>query len=285
MSDRVLALLGTGIVPPDTPVLRADDFGVLRGDGCFETMRVADGTIDAFDAHLTRLARSARSLGLPSPDLAGWRALADDVVAAWTQPGEAILRFVLTRGVEGEAATPTGYALMSPLPDHLVRQRRDGIEVLTLSRGMPADAHARAPWLLGGVKTTSYAVNLAAQRYAQALGADDVLFVSTDGQVLEGPTSTVVWTQTGDTLCTTPTSLGILAGTTVQTLFGRAYGHGFDTAVRPTTVDDLQAATGLWLVSSVRGAVRVRTLDGRPRADDGGLTARVQAVLDFPVPR
>src|SRR5690606_2953038 len=38
VSNRVVAVLGRGVVPADTPILRADDLGVLRGDGVFETL-------------------------------------------------------------------------------------------------------------------------------------------------------------------------------------------------------------------------------------------------------
>jgi 4-amino-4-deoxychorismate lyase len=281
MADRVLGVPGVGLVDPDTPLLRADDLAVLRGDGCFETLRVHDGSALDVEAHLARLARSAAGLDLPEPDLKQWRALVGEMVAAWTEPGEATLRLVLTRGVEG-GGPPTAFALMGPLPESIPRQRRDGVRVVTLSRGTPADAHAASPWLLGGVKSTSYAVNMAALRHAQAVGADDVVFVSTDGQVLEGPTATVVWAE-GDVLYTPPVDLGILAGTTVRTLFDRAGGQDLRTGVRRATVADLHAADGLWLVSSVRGAVRVVSLDGTPHRDRGGLTPRLQAALGLPV--
>ncbi|HEX5497433.1 MAG TPA: aminodeoxychorismate lyase [Mycobacteriales bacterium] len=281
MADRVLGVLGTGPVDPDTPLLRVDDLGVLRGDGCFETLRVHDGVIEALDAHLARLRHSAAGLDLPAPQESRWRALIDEVVAAWAQPGEAVLRLVLTRGVEG-TGVPTGFATVSPLPDGIVRQRRDGVSVITLDRGMPADAHRGTPWLLGGVKSLSYAVNMAALRHARRVGADDVIFVSGDGQVTEGPTSTVVWARS-ECLCTTPVSLGILAGTTVGTLFARAGAHGFATRVAGATVDDLHAADEIWLVSSLRAAVRVSRLDGRERAD-AGLTARVHAALGLTAP-
>ena len=65
--------------------------------------------------------------------------------------------------------------------------------MVTASLGLPAELRGDAPWLLGGAKTLSYAVNMASQRWAQPAGADDVLWVSTDGYALEAPTSTLVW--------------------------------------------------------------------------------------------
>ena len=108
--------------------------------------------------------------------------------------------------------------------------------MITLGLGVPADFRAAAPWLLGGAKTLSYAVNMAALRYAAAQGADDVVFVSLDGQVLEGPTSTVVWSTDG-VLHTPPPETGILPGTTMARLFARAAEAGRPTAVTPGTVD------------------------------------------------
>ena len=63
---------------------------------------------------------------------------------------------------------------------------------MLLDRGYDSDVAERAPWLLLGAKTLSYAVNMAALRYARKHGADDVIFTSSDGRVLEGPTSTVL---------------------------------------------------------------------------------------------
>ena len=287
----MLGVLGIGLVDPAAPLLRADDVGVLRGDGCFETVRVADaasGELDGFEAHLARLARSAARLELPAPPAAAWRELVGAVLDGWPRPGEAMLRLVLTRGVEDAAGVPVpvGYALLVDVPTETVRQRRDGVRVVTLSRGVPADAHRQAPWLLGGVKTISYAVSMAALRHARSVGADDVIFVSTDGQLLEAPTATVVWA-TGGTLHTPPpAALGVLDGITVRTLFARAAGAGLGTAVTRGRPADLRSADGVWLVSSVRVAVPVLALDGAAVPADPDLTARVQraAGLRLPTP-
>lgn len=271
----LLGILGVGLVDPTTPQLRADDLGVLRGDGCFESVRLrATGELDDLEPHLDRLAGSAAALALPATDRGAWRELVAELVAAWDRPGEGVLRLVLTRGLE-EGGRPTAFGLLAPVSAEQLRQRRDGIRVLTLSRGLVADAAVEAPWLLGGVKAISYAVNMAAQRHAHEAGADDVIFVSADGQLLEAPTATVVWLR-GGVLCTPPAApLGILDGVTVRRLFGGA--HGFRTEVRRGTVDDLHGADGVWLVSSIRLAATVTSLDGKPLPVDADAAARVQA--------
>ena len=282
VSASLVAVLGIGLVEPTASILRADDLGVTRGDGCFEGCRVqttADGVsaVDKLDAHLARMARSARGMDLPF-DEAAWRELVALAAAEWTTPGEAALKLVLTRG-DGE--TPTGFLTISPLgPDHH-RLRRDGLRAITLNRGFGSDAFADAPWLLGGMKTLSYAVNMAAMREAERRGADDVIFVSADGQVLESPTSSVLWT-VDRTLHTIPTGTnGILGGTTQHLLFERAEAAGWTTRLTTATVDDLHAADVVWLTSSVRGPVDVIDIDGKQRVRNAEIDGEIRRLSGF----
>jgi 4-amino-4-deoxychorismate lyase len=280
----IVAMLGRGLVDPEQPVLHADDLGLDRGDGCFEGIRVLtdiDGVsqVDKLDAHLARFARSAASLQIEF-DETSWRALVATAVDAWTVPGEATLRLLLTRG-RMPAGPPTGLLTLKTAPALHAAQRRDGLRVVTLDRGTTSDGFADRPWLLGGVKTLSYAVSMAAYREAARRGADDVIFVSVEGQVLEAPTSTVVWAL-GRTLYTVPlTDTGILAGTTQRRLFDRAPQAGWRTAVTPATVHDLHAADTLWLISSGRGPVDVIDLDGKGRARDPDVVAEVRQLAGF----
>jgi 4-amino-4-deoxychorismate lyase len=269
-------MLGAGLADPAVPLVRVDDLGLLRGDGCFESILVRDGTAVWLDAHLSRLAASAARLDLPAPDLAAWRALAGQVVAAWSRPGEAVLRLILTRGPE-DGGPPTGFAMVSALSAKALRQRATGVHVLSLARGTPSDLPAAAPWLLAGVKALSYAVNMAAVRYAESKGADDVVFTSTDGHVLEGPTATVVWSA-GGALHAVPATEPILDGVTVRELFGAVAADGIRTAVAPATLADLHAADGLWMISSVRRIAVVLSLDGRP-CPDSPLTPTLRRAL------
>lgn len=267
-------MLDGTVVDPELPALRADDLGVLRGDGVFETALAVDGKPRKLEAHLDRLARSAAMLGLPAPDLAAWRRCVATVCSQCAQQGETVVRLVLTRGPEG-AGQSTGYVLASPVPELTLRQRREGVSVLTLDRGYPAGLGERAPWLLLGAKTLSYATSMAALRHVQAQGADDAVYVSSDGWVLEGPTASVVIAD-GRCLRTPPQAAGLLAGTTQLQLFDAAEAAGWTTKTEPIRVAELRAAEGMWLVSSVRQLVAVHTIDGVARpvsAQDGDLRA------------
>lgn len=289
MTTSLLAVLGTGIVDADSPVARADDAGLTRGDGCFEGCRLrrpagAPAQLDKLDAHLARMSRSAAALGIEFDEPA-WRALIADALEAWHGADEAAVKLLITRG-SITAGRPTGLVWITELAADYDRVRRDGISVITLRRGMPADAFAGAPWLLGGVKTLSYAINMAAAREAARRGADDVIFVSNDGIVLESPTSSVVWATDSDTamrtLHTTPTGdTGILGGTTQQLLFERALRSGWQVAHTEATVDDLHAADVIWLTSSVRGPVDVVELDGISRLRVPQLDTEIRALCDF----
>ncbi|MCW2568593.1 MAG: aminotransferase [Mycobacterium sp.] len=283
MPDRVVVMSVPGgtprVVPPGEPMLRGDDLGVVRGDGVFETLHVRGGRPFLLAEHLARMARSAERLDLPLPPVARLEALADTACGAWPAGREGALRLVCTRGPEG-GGEPTLFATVAGISDSLRAQRRDGVRVLTASLGVTAAARDAAPWLLGGVKSLSYAANMAAQRWAASQGVDDVLYVSSDGHVLEGPTSTVVW-RDGDVLATVPDHTGILPGTTAAHLLSLCASVGLTPELRMAVPADLVAADGVWFASSVRGVVPFTELDGKALEVDT-LTPRLRDLLGYP---
>ena len=269
------------------PLLFGDDLAAVRGDGAFETLLVRDGRACLVESHLKRLVQSAAMLELPEPDLVGWRRAIHIAVDHWSSQtaDEGALRLVYSRGRES-GSDPTAYLTINPLPQRVHDSRRDGVAAVLLDRGMPSSGVDAMPWLLAGAKTLSYAVNMAALREGARRGADDVVFVSSDGHILEGPRSTVVIATTGaegnPCLLTPPPWYPILRGTTQQALFEVARSAGYDCdfqALRPT---DLVGAQGVWLVSSITLAARVHTLDGqalRPSPLRGNLAALVEAAI------
>ncbi|MCT2223940.1 aminotransferase class IV [Microbacterium paraoxydans] len=269
-------------VDPREPIIRATDLGVTRGDGVFETAVVRGGRPQALEAHLARLERSAQLLGLPAPGRELWARAVRRAAAEVSRPGVlrdgeiASIKFAMTRGDEIDPAGPTGWVLGFAAEDpEAVRAR--GVAAVVLDRGYRHDVMETAPWLLQGAKSLAYAVNQAALREARSRGADDVVFVSADGFLLEGPRSTLIARLDG-TLVTPPPEHGVLPGTTQADVFAGL--AEVPSRVGPMMRDDLERADVLWLCSSTRGAVPVRELDGVARAVDPVLTARMNAVLD-----
>ncbi|MFK4483717.1 aminodeoxychorismate lyase [Curtobacterium sp. AB7] len=256
--------------------LQVQDLGITRGDGVFETITVVDGRPQALEAHLDRFGRSAAMLDLPAPDPDAWRQAIEAVCARLDPVREAFAKTVLTRGVEG-TDRPTGWVYAAPSVDSTAA-RTEGISVVVLDRGYRHDVERTSPWLLQGAKTLSYAVNMAALREAARRGADDALFVSSDGYVLEGTRANLIL-KVGDRLVTPRTDIGILAGTTQADVFRFAEQQGIETAYELVTLADLQAADALWLVSSVRQAAPIRSVNGDARAIDADLTDRINEFL------
>jgi len=222
-----LGVTGRGLVDPDEPAVFADDEAFLRGRAAFETVRVYRGRPFRLDAHLERLAESARRLGLPGVDLRGLRALVEAALGV-ARTADAVLRFYWTPGREGE----------------------DRASGLVLGSG-----------LLGGVKSTSYALNMVAVDEAKRRGADDAVFVGAERVVLECPTANIWWRR-GRTLLTPGLALGILAGVTRGVVLELAPELGYDVREGSFGLGEVSAAEEAFTTSSVREVMPVAALDG-----------------------
>jgi 4-amino-4-deoxychorismate lyase len=255
VSVLAVAVGGRGVVDPAEPVLRADDEALLRGRGAFETIRVYSGVSFRLTEHLERLARSAERINLPPVNVMHLRELATQAIEAAGEP-DVVLRLIWTPG-NGEG-DPTALALVSTLPPHHDALRERGQRLISL-RGIRADE----PWLLPGVKSTSYAVNMAAEAEARRRGADDAVFVDANGIVLEGPT-TNIWWRRGSTLYTPSLELGILAGVTRSAVIELAAGSGYAVEEGAYPLGELSGAEEAFTSSSVREVMPVVELDDAP---------------------
>ena len=215
-------------------------------------------------AHLDRLEASTRGIELPGVPRAELEELASLVLAQ--RPGtDAVLRFVWTGG--SDEGPPVGLAILSEIPAWIEDARARGVRVVSL-----LGVRAVAPWLLPGVKSTSYAVNMAAEAEAKRRGADEAIFVDADGIVLEG-TVTNVWWRYGRTLFTPSLDLGILAGVTRAAMFELAEAIGYTVEEGAYPLETLLGAEEAFTSSSVREILPWADLDGRafergPAADE-----------------
>jgi branched-chain amino acid aminotransferase len=255
------------LVEPGALALRADDHGITVGDGIFEAMKVIDGQPFALSRHLRRMERSAKGMAIDL-DLERVRVAIDQVLAA-NDLARARLRITVTGGpspfvtTRGEAG-PTVIVSTSPLSD------------------WPATADvAIVPWTrnehaaTAGLKTTSYADNVIALRYAHERDASEAIVANTSGELCEG-TGSNVFVGIGGELITPPASSGCLLGIT-RDLVVEWLG---DVVERPVPITALADADEAFLTSSTRDVQAIRAVDGRllPAAP-GPLTRRAIEVF------
>lgn len=277
-ADRVLAVLGRGLVDPDTPLLCADDRAVLLGESAFETVMVARRKPVLLAEHLQRLRRSAAALSIDAPSAEEIADLVSMAIDGFEHDNGS-LRLVTTPGPAGGSGTT--YALLSRAPAGHGDARRSGIKAVTLPLGVPAGLRAAAPWLLGGVKSGSYAVSAAAVREAERRGADDAIWVSSDGEVLEGTKSAIAWVRAGQLIGVPAAEVGVLPSVTWEIVARLAQTLGLSTPTRRARIDEVRGADEVMLLSSIRGIAPVIEVDGRPVSDGlpGPITRTLQKAL------
>ncbi|MFT8358316.1 aminodeoxychorismate lyase [Bifidobacterium aquikefiri] len=211
------------IVGAHERVVSPFDYAVTRGDGIFEATTVWRGTAISLQAHLRRLAHSAALMELPEPNIVEFSRAVDEVISHYDDPEPGpILRILISRGLDadtgvGRAGNGLPHVWMF-LDAQGALHETDPITLTALNRGYSSDITLRAPWLLNGAKTLSYAVNMAMHRECARRHVDDAVTVTEDGFVLECPNSSIV-AQYGNRLVTPNPNIGILHGTSQRELF------------------------------------------------------------------
>jgi branched-subunit amino acid aminotransferase/4-amino-4-deoxychorismate lyase len=257
MISRVLinGVVSEGLVP-------VTDSSVIRGDGCFEVIKVYSGRPFALDAHLDRLERSAKALSIAVPgreELSGW---IEDVAAS---DPDGVVRVMVTRG----SAVPG--AVQDPLTVVFSHDWVRGAGPVRLLP-VPAPWHAAGvDWELAGAKVLSYAANQSASRRATAEGFDDAMLTTVDGLMLEGPTFSVAWVVDG-AVETPGLELGILDSITRRVMLEIAEDLGLDVTQGAWALDRLQQAQEVLVLSTVREIQPVSAV-GRMRFGEGPVGA------------
>ncbi|HEX4323478.1 MAG TPA: aminotransferase class IV [Gaiellaceae bacterium] len=242
MKVLAVAVAGRGLVDPQAPVFAADDESLLRGRAVFETTRVYDGRPFRLDAHVQRLARSAASVRLETPDVDHCAELAQLVIDAAGIPDLALRLYWTGRTLVATAAA---------LDPELETQRERGLRLAVVRWSTGALARA---------KSMSYAENMAAQDEAVTRGADDALLVAHDDTILETPTANV-WLRQGSTLLTPSLELPILAGITRETVAELAPTAGFTIEEGRLPLDRIRVAEEVFITSSIREVMPVAAVD------------------------
>ena len=273
------------LLPADGPHLSAFDRGFQLGDGVFETLRARSGRPTELPEHAERLRRSAAGLAIPLAEDIESRLAAGiaELVAAEGldgPDGDASIRITVSRGVffgrgllppdEHPSATVViqAWPVGPTPPGHLER----GLHLISSSvRRDPENP-------LAALKTTSRADYVFARVEARTAGADDALFLTTDGYLSEA-TSANVFLVRGNQLATPALGCAILPGTTRSWILRWAEEAGLSAEEAFLTTRHVHEADEAFISSSVAGILPVTRFDSEPIGDGrpGPWTLRARA--------
>jgi branched-chain amino acid aminotransferase len=296
MSDaypRFVWVNGT-IRPADATHLSVFDRGFQLGDGIFETLRARAGHVTELAEHVARLRRSADGLAIELPADVGERVergiaelLAAEALAG--PDGDASVRVTVSRGpwpsrglLPPPQARPVttiviqAWPVLPPPPGHLDR----GLALV-------ASAVRRDPLNpIVMLKTTSRADYVYARLEARRAGADDAVFLTTQGYLSEATTANIFLVRRrpdGSTELATPgLDCAILPGTTRSWLLRWAAEAGLRPVEGQLPPDELAAADEAFVCSSVAGILPVTRFNGHPvgSGTPGPWTMRARAARE-----
>jgi branched-subunit amino acid aminotransferase/4-amino-4-deoxychorismate lyase len=261
-----------------TARVSALDRGLLHGDGLYDTWRSYDGAPFAVAAHVKRLAKGARRLGLPSPGPAALWERRSRLLLRRNGLRDAAVRLTITRGAAGEAlaparsARPTLLLHARALPPDLATRQAHGVAAVTL----PFPRDAAPAW--GTTKLLGQASAVVGRGIAARRGAAEGLYVTPEGEVTEATGANLFVVERG-AVVTPPVGAGILPGVTRALVVALAHRIGLPIREQAVSVARLRRAGEVFLTASSIEIVPVVRLDGRVvgRGRPGPVTRLLQA--------
>lgn len=253
------------IVSGERAAVSLFDRSFLYGDSVYETLRAYGGVPFALGEHLARLYHSMRRLRLtPNVERDTIEARIEGTLAA-AKVRDAYIRVIVTRGTGTDFGLASSldnpgpvYVLVKAYKPPPAEWYENGISVMIpVVRRLGRDA------LDPSIKSGNYLNSILAMLEAKEAGADDAILLNSSGMVTEATTSSLFAVVDG-TVVTPPLSAGILDGITRRHLLAALRETGQPAAELNLTAADLERASELFVTSTLKEVVPVRTLDGAP---------------------
>ncbi|HKI50555.1 MAG TPA: aminotransferase class IV [Geothermobacteraceae bacterium] len=244
----------------ETPLVSAVDGGFLYGDTLFESLPVRDGRALFLREHLDRLELSARLSQFPFDRSAITALLREALAQSPFASGR--LRLTLSRGEFQGLTFPTGASrpllTVAPYSESTPAQREQGWRAVS-APNQRVNPLSHLPQLKRG----SYADCLYAFNHARSCGADEALFFTPEGQLLEGSISNILLVKDGQ-LRTPQLGSLVLAGVIRRQLLSIAEEMALEAVETELQEAELFAADEVLLCNSLMLIMPLAELDGRP---------------------
>lgn len=246
--------------PAGAPVITVDDGGFLFGDTLFETLLVRDGKPLFLAEHLDRLELSAHLSAFLFNRAAATALLGQALANIPLAIGR--LRLTLSRGACNGLVFPTTPAeiilTLAACAEPTDHQRQTGWRAIS-APNQRVNPLSHLPQLKRG----NYADCLYAFNHARRCGADEALFSTPEGELLEGSLSNLFLVRAGQ-LQTPPLGTLVLAGVVRRQLLDIAQSLGLAPVEMRITRADLWHADEVFLSNSLLLLMPLAELDGRP---------------------
>ena len=239
-----------------------DDRGFLFSDAVFETALLYRGGFFGLRQHLERFAESARTMRIAAPTVDEVDRIVREVVRR-NNLHDANIRVTLTRGVTSPLLLVTARAADPARLEHA----QAGWNIITAVTRRPSIRSIPAQ-----LKAVGRTYALLARHEARDAGVDDVLLLTDDDHVCEGPTWNVFW-RTGALLYTPALDAGVLAGVTRSIILELAAASGLHVREGLFNRSKLDEADEIFATMTSTGIVPFRTLDGRSLPADASAAA------------
>lgn len=258
------------VLPADATFLAPGQVGFLNGWGVFSTMRVREGLLFAYDRHWKRLVRDAKLLRVPMPSSAEWLHTQLRKLVEANQAADATLRLAIIRNKGGPFEGP---GLEKPFEligfTTGLKTWGDSVQLGLVEQGR----HAQSPF--AGTKVTSWCQNLAMYETAQEQGFDEVVLLNERGEVSEC-TSANIFASFGGKVVTPPLSSGCLPGITREILLECIVADGVTVSEQVLNPLDLEAADEVFITSTTRELLMVKSVQGLKIQQSGQSRAKLQ---------
>lgn len=289
--------------PAETATVNVRDRGFLYGDAAFETLRVYGGTVFEWQAHLTRLRKTAEILGMANavPDDADLSARIRETLAA-NDFADAYVRLSVTRGIQSGKLTPNHEVAPTVviIAKELPRGGHDGSPVWDGSatvrtvqtqqisdEAIPASAktHNYLNGILARLELRRDADDGSPDRTTTAevgtnQSADEALLYDHENYLVEGTTSNLFFVSEG-VVHTPSTTEPLLPGITRAVVLDLARQHDIPVETGRYTIADVRGATEVFLTNTTWEIRPITTIDGNPVDNDSGTTtSRLQELFD-----
>ena len=258
MIDATVYLNGE-FVPAIEAKVSVLDRGFVFGDGVYEVIPAYGGHLLRLEHHLERLDQSLAAIRLANPlTRAEWSDVLNQVVSRNEGEDQSVYLQV-TRGVARRDhafpanVEPTVFVMSSPLSPLPRELREHGADAITLED---------IRWQYCNIKAIALLPNVLLRQQAIDTGAMEAILYR-NGVVTEGAASNVFAVSNG-VLLTPPKSDQLLPGITRDLVVELAHENDVACSEEAVSLATLRNAEEIWLTSSTKEIVPVRTLDGNP---------------------